>query len=40
MPGIGDPGPNFSGNDFIHNTPFTLSSLSGKVILLSFLWDG
>ena len=40
MPNIGDPAPDFSGNDFINNTPFTLSDHAGKVIVLSFVNAG
>jgi peroxiredoxin len=34
---IGDTAPDFSGNDVITGTPFTLSDHSGKVILLAFI---
>ncbi len=37
MPGIGDDAPDFSGNDFINDTPFTLSDHWGKVIILAFV---
>jgi peroxiredoxin len=38
MPTIGDPAPNFTGNDFINGGAFTLSDHAGKVIILSFVW--
>lgn len=40
MPTIGDLAPNFTGHDFINGGTFTLTDYSGKVILLSFLWNG
>ncbi len=40
MPGVGDPGPNFTGYDFINDKTVSLSDYQGKVILLSFLAYG
>ncbi len=40
MPGIGDPAPDFTGNDFINGVPFTLSDYLGEVIVLAFVWSG
>lgn len=37
MPGVGDPAPNFSGNDFINDAVFTLADHAGKVIVLAFV---
>jgi peroxiredoxin len=38
MPEIGDPAPDFTGNDFINSVPFTLSDYAGEVIVLTFVW--
>jgi peroxiredoxin len=40
MAGIGDSAPDFTGNDFVHGVPFTLSDHAGKVLLLSFMYMG
>ena len=40
MPSVGDPAPNFTGNDFINGGTFTLSDHSGEVIVLAFVWLG
>lgn len=36
MAGIGDPAPDFSGDDFINGGTFTLSDHTGEIILLAF----
>ncbi len=39
MPGVGDPAPNFSGNDFMSGTMFELfPDHESQVIMLSFVW--
>lgn len=37
MLNVGDPAPNFSGNDFINGGVFTLSDHQGEAILVAFL---
>jgi peroxiredoxin len=36
MPGIGDPAPQFSGNDVVTGEPFSLADQQGRVVLLAF----
>jgi len=40
MPTVGDPAPDFTGNDFINDMAFTLSDHFGDTILLAFVWLG
>jgi peroxiredoxin len=40
MPTVGDPAPNFTGNDFVNGGTFNLSAFAGKIIVLSFLYKG
>ena len=37
MPNVGDPAPNFTGQDVITGQTFTLSDYFGKVIVLAFV---
>jgi peroxiredoxin len=40
MPTIGDPAPDFTGDDFINASTFTLSDHAGDIIVLGFLAGG